>query len=212
MKSPFAERECERLIAAMLPDVAFDGWTRHALRNAARRASLPVGEAMALFPRGAPDLIAAFSRWADHQMLDRLAAASAEPVSLSQRIQLALRLRFAVLEPWREAARRGLSVLAMPQNAALGLRLLYDTVDAVWHGVGDQATDFSFYTKRATLAAIHGGAMLYWLDDRSPDGADTQAFIERRLADLHRLTGLRERLASAAANLPNPLRLLRPSR
>src|SRR5271154_6811607 len=61
MKSPLAEREREQLIAALLPDVAFDGWTRHALRNAARRADLPVGEAVALFPRGAADLIAEFS-------------------------------------------------------------------------------------------------------------------------------------------------------
>jgi ubiquinone biosynthesis protein COQ9 len=69
MRSPYAEHETERLIVAMLPDVAFDGWTRHALRNAARRAEIPVGEAMALFPRGAPDLIAGFSRWADRRML-----------------------------------------------------------------------------------------------------------------------------------------------
>jgi len=211
MRSPLAEHERERLIAAMLPDVAFDGWTRHALRNAARRASLPVGEAAALFPRGAPDLIAAFSRWADYQMLERLEAMSA-PGSLSRRVALALRLRFEVLAPWREAVRRGLSLLAMPQNALLGMRLLYETVDTVWHGVGDASTDFSFYTKRASLAGIYAAATLFWLDDRSPDGADTQAFIDRRLADLHRLTGLRERLASAAATLPNPLRVLRPSR
>jgi ubiquinone biosynthesis protein COQ9 len=212
MRSPYAERETERLIAAMLPDVAFDGWTRHALRNAARRAEIPVDEAMALFPRGAPDLIAGFSRWADRRMLEGLDAAAIEKLGLSRRVALALRLRFDVLAPWREAMRRGLSVLAMPHNAALGMRLLYDTVDAIWHGVGDHATDFSFYTKRATLAGIHAAATLYWLDDRSPDFADTQEFIERRLGDLHRLTGLRERLASAAERLPNPLRQLRPSR
>ena len=212
MRSPFAEHETERLIAAMLPDVAFDGWTRHAVREAARRADIPVGEALALFPRGAPDLIAAFSRWADHRMLERLAAESIEQLSLSERIALALRLRLSVLVPWREAVRRGVPVLAMPHNTALGLRLLYATVDAIWHGVGDASTDFSFYTKRATLAGIHAAAMLYWLDDRSPDGADTEAFIDRRLADLHRLTGLRKRLATAAERLPNPFRLLRPSR
>ena len=89
MRSPLAERETERLIAAMLPDVAFDGWSRHALRNAARRADITVGEAMALFPRGAPDLIAAFSRWADHQMLERLAAMPVEPAGLSRRVALA---------------------------------------------------------------------------------------------------------------------------
>jgi len=212
MRSPFAERERDRLIAAMLPDVAFDDWTRRALRHAAGRSGIAVEEAMALFPRGAPDLIAAFSHWADRQMLERLAALPVESVSLSRRVALALRLRFEAMLPWREGVRRGLSVLAMPHNAPLGLRLLYDTVDAVWRGVGDNPTDFSFYTKRATLAAIQAAATLYWLDDRSPDFADTQAFIDRCLADLHRLAGWRERVATAVDNLPNPLRLLRPSR
>jgi ubiquinone biosynthesis protein COQ9 len=212
VKSPFAETERERLIAAILPDVPYDGWTTRALRHAARRADIPPAEAVALFPRGAPDLIAAFSHWADRQMLQRLEAAPVEPVSLSRRVELAMRLRFEVLLPWREAVRRGLSVLAMPQNAPLGLRLLYHTVAAVWHGVGDHPTDFSFYTKRGSLAGIQAAATLYWLDDRSPGFVDTQAFIDRRLADLHRLTGLRERLAAAAGQLPNPLRLLRPSR
>jgi ubiquinone biosynthesis protein COQ9 len=212
MRSPFAERERERLIGAMLPDVAFDGWSRHALRNAARRADIPVGEALALFPRGASDLIAAFSRWADLQMLEQLRAIPVERASLSQRIALALRLRFVILTPWREAVRRGLAILAMPQNTLLALRLLYDTVDAIWHGVGDASTDFSFYTKRASLAGIYTAAVLFWLDDRSAGCADTQAFIERRLADLHRLTGLRGRVASATESLPNPFRLLRPSR
>ena len=35
MKSPFAEHERDRLIEAILPDVAFDGWTHAALRAAA---------------------------------------------------------------------------------------------------------------------------------------------------------------------------------
>src|SRR5260370_136834 len=179
---------------------------------AMRRADIPVGEALALFPRGAPDLIAAFSRWADLQMLEQLRAMPVEPTRLSQRIALALRLRFVILTPWRETVRRSLAILAMPQNALLALRLLYDTVDAIWHGVGDASTGFSFYTKRASLAGIYAAAVLFWLDDRSAGCADTQAFIERRLADLHPLTGLRGRLASAAESLPNPFRLLRPSR
>ena len=211
MRSPFAERETERLIALMLPDVAFDGWSRHALSNAARRADVPVGEAVALFPRGAADLVAAFSRWADLEMLAQLEAMPGEQGSLSQRIALALQLRFVGLAPWREAVRRGLSVLALSPNTLLGLRLLYDTVDAVWHGVGDASSDFSFYTKRASLAGIHAAAILYWLEDRSPDGADTEGFIERRLADLHRLSGMRRRVEGAAGRLPNPLRVLQPS-
>jgi len=212
MRSPFAERERDRLIAAMLPDVAFDGWSILTLKAAARRTGIPVGEAAALFPRGAPDLVAAFSRWADRRMLDRLEGAVLDELRLSARIALALRLRFEAIAPWHEAVRRTLAVLAMPHNLPLGLRLLYETVDGIWYAVGDASTDFSFYTKRATLAGVAAAATLYWLEDKSPGFADTQAFIERRLADLHRLGGLRERLSAAAERMPNPLRVLRPSR
>ncbi|HTT80615.1 MAG TPA: COQ9 family protein [Stellaceae bacterium] len=212
MRSAFADRERERLIAAMLPDVAFDGWTMRALRQAARRLGMPEGEAAALFPRGAPDLIAAFSHWADREMLERMAKEAGETAGLSQRVALALRLRFAAILPWREAVRRGFAVLALPHHAPLAIRLLYDTVDAIWRGVGDRSTDFSFYTKRATLAAVCAAATLYWLDDRSPEFADTQAFVDRRLADLHRFGSLRGRAAALRDRVPNPLRILRPLR
>ena len=221
MKSPFADSERERLIQAMLPDVPFDGWSTRALRGAARRAGISYQEAVALFPRGAPDMIAAMSHWADRQMLQRLETAlsqapgqapGTEPLGLSRRVALAIHTRFEIALPWREAVRRGLSVLALPQNAPLGLKLLYDSVDAIWLGVGDHPTDFSFYTKRASLAAILAATTLYWLDDRSPDFEDTDAFVERRLADLYRLTGMTRRFAAASDMLPNPFRLFRPSR
>src|SRR2546430_7217977 len=88
MRSPLADSERNRLIMAMLPDVAFDGWSQHALRLAAGRIGVPVGEAMALFPRGASDMVAAFSAWADRRMLDRLGTTPIGPVSPSRRVAL----------------------------------------------------------------------------------------------------------------------------
>jgi ubiquinone biosynthesis protein COQ9 len=212
MKSPLAERDRDGLIVAMLPDVAFDGWSHAALRRAARQTGVARDEAAALFPRGAPDLVAGFSRWADRRMLDWFEAAPAEERSISGRVRLALGLRFEVVAPWREAVRRALALLALPPHAALGARLVYETVDGIWYAAGDTATDFSFYTKRATLAGIYGAALLYWLDDRSEDFAETRAFIDRRLADMKRVGEARERLDTALRQLPNPLRLLRPAR
>jgi ubiquinone biosynthesis protein COQ9 len=213
MKIPLAESGRDRLIEAMLPEVAFEGWSHAALRLAARQLAMPAAEAAALFPRGAVDLAAGFSRWADRRMLDAYeAAAPVEGEGTAARVKRALELRFAVVGPWREAVRRGLAVLALPPHAALGARLVYETVDGIWYAVGDAATDFSFYTKRATLAALYGAAVMYWLEDRSDDFADTHAFIDRRLADIARLGAARARLDTALSRLPNPFRLLRPVR
>jgi ubiquinone biosynthesis protein COQ9 len=210
MKSPLAESQRAALIQAMLPDVPFDGWSRAALRSAARRCGITTQEALALFPGGAADLVAGFSHWADMRMLERLEALPLEAARTVDRVAQAIAVRLEILEPCREAVRRALAVLALPQNAPLGLRLLYATVDAIWYAAGDDAADFSFYTKRLTLAAIYGTTVLYWLEDRSEGFADTRAFIDRRLDGAARIGRVRRDLETVAGRLPNPLRLFRP--
>ena len=210
MRSPLAESQRIALIEAMLPDIPFDGWSRPALRAAARRTGMSFDEAAALFPAGAADLAAGFSRWADRKMLDRLETLPFETMRVSERIALAIATRLDIVAPWREAVRRALAVLSLPQHAPLAVRLLYETVDGIWYAAGDAATDFSFYSKRLTLAAVYGATLLYWLEDRSESFADTRAFIDKRLADVARIGRARRDLATIVERLPNPLRLLRP--
>jgi hypothetical protein len=51
-------------------------------------------------------------------------------------------------------------VLAWPGNAALAARCIGRTIDALWHAAGDRAADFSWYTKRATLAGVYAATPL----------------------------------------------------
>lgn len=212
MKSPLAESDRDRLIEAILPDVPFDGWSMAALRGAARRCGIDEAGARALFPGGAPDLVAAFSRWADRRMLERLEVARLDELSTTPRIRLAIHSRFGILAPWREAVRSSLSVLALPPHAVLASRLLYETVDCMWYAAGDKATDFSFYTKRATLAGLYAAAVVYWLDDRSEGFLDTTAFVDRRLDDLKRVGEVRARLDEFVTRFPDPFRFFRTTR
>ncbi len=209
MKSPLAESLRAALIEAMLPEVPFEGWSRSALRAAARRCAIAPDEARALFPGGAADLVSGFSRWADQRMLDRFEALPFDEVRTPDRIALAITTRLDILEPWREAVRRALTVLALPHNGPLAVRLVYQTVDAIWYAAGDAATDFSFYAKRLSLSAIYGATVLYWLDDRSEGFADTRAFIGRRLAGAARIGRVRRDLETVAKRLPNPLHQFR---
>jgi ubiquinone biosynthesis protein COQ9 len=202
----------DALLAAMLPDVPFDGWTRAVLAAAAERVGVNAADAVALFPGGPRAMVAWFSRWADRMMLETVAAHPPPGTRTSDRIAFGVETRLALLQPHREAVRRGLALLALPRNAPLAARLLYDTVDALWYAAGDTSTDFSFYTKRAILAGIQAATTLYWLDDRSPAGEATAAFLARRLAEIGVLPRARARMARALDRLPNPLRLARHAR
>jgi ubiquinone biosynthesis protein COQ9 len=202
-------REKDALLVAALPNVAFDGWSVAALRAGARAAGIEEAAASVLFPRGSIEMVEWFSDWADRGMLARLAAAPLAEMKVRDRVAEGVRARLAVLAAHREAARRAFAVLAQPQNALSAMRLVYRTVDGIWYAAGDTATDYNFYTKRALLAGVYGATMLCWLEDRSSDGAVTEAFLRRRLDEAMALPKITERLRAAADRLPNPWRFLR---
>ncbi len=208
MSKADAEQKKEVLLLAMLPEVPFDGWARNAMRTAAANAGLDESEVAALFPGGPRDVIAWFSHWADEKTLAEVTASKPRGLKTRERVALGVRTRLDILLPHREAVQRALSLLAMPGNLPLGTRLLYDTVDAIWYGAGDTATDFNFYTKRGLLAGVYVATTLYWLDDRSEGAAATGEFLERRLTEALALP----RLPSAAGRLFNPFRILRTAR
>ena len=202
----------DALLAAMLPDVPFDGWTEAALARAAERVGLDRAELCSLCPGGPRDLVVWFSHWADRETMRALEARDLSALKVRERISAGVQARLAVLAPHREAVRRSLALLTAPQNLALGARLLYDAVDAIWYAAGDTATDFNFYTKRGLLAGVYAATTLYWLDDRSPDTADTLSFLDRRLGDVMAIPKATERLKDWASWLPDPFRLGRLAR
>lgn len=202
----------DALLAAILPDVPFDGWTDAALVRAAERVGLERGELRGLCPGGPRDLVAWFSHWADRETLRALEGRDLSALRVHERIALGVETRLGVLAPHREAVRRSLALLTAPQNLALGAKLLYDAVDALWYAAGDNSTDFNFYTKRALLAGVYGATTLYWLDDRSAESADTRAFLERRLRDVAMIPKATERVREWTSRLPDPFLFFRLAR
>lgn len=191
--------ERDAAIEAMLPHVPFDGWTMRALRMGLADAGMPADDAKLLFPGGSADMVDTFCDLADRWM-EQDAATLAE-TRLTARVRGVIALRFERNRPHREAIRRALAVLALPMNARVAAACSARTVDSIWYAAGDESADFSWYTKRAILTGVYGTTLLYWLRDGSEDGADTLAFLDRRLAGVGRIGKLRGRLDSALARL-----------
>jgi len=198
------------LLAAALPHVPFDGWSRQCLRAAARDASLSAAQTRIAFPRGAADLVDFHARQGDRRMEAVLATRDLSALRIRERIATAVRLRLETADGGREAARRLLALAATPSHMAWAARALYRTVDAIWYAIGDDSTDVNFYTKRALLAGVYASTLLVWLNDESEDSAATWAFLDRRIEDVMRIQKARGRLERAVGRLPSPWRRAAP--
>jgi ubiquinone biosynthesis protein COQ9 len=206
------EETRRKLLRATLSHVPFDGWTGAAMLAGARDLGLSHAEAVNAFPGGAVEMMEFMSLEADQRMVEAMEREDLEKLKVRERVTLGVRRRLELYAADREAIRRALAVLALPQNGPLALKLLYRTVDAIWYAAGDTSTDFNFYTKRALLAAVYSSTLLAWLDDRSPGLEETWRFLDRRIADAMRLPGTAQRLIEPLRWLPNPVYLFRQAR
>ena len=186
----------DRLADEFMAEAAFDGWTRAALAASGRALDLPAGEAERLFPGGPLQALAYVSERADRRTVEDMEKEGIAALKIRDRITRAVRIRLERHIGPREAARRALSMLSLPLNAGLALKLLYKTVDAMLYAAGDTSTDFNFYTKRATLAGVYSSTLLYWLNDRSPGAEATQAFLDRRIDDVMKFEKLKGQVRS----------------
>ena len=177
------ETDRDALLAAALDHVPFEGMNDRALMAGAADLQIPESLARVHFPLGGAGLAAAYHRRADGELRDWLARTPPEG-RFSDRVATSIWQRLGLVDP--ELVRAGAATLALPQNAALAARLVWETADVIWAGLGDTSDDANWYTKRATLSAVISASVLFWLGDDSPDHAETRAFIDRRIEGVMR--------------------------
>lgn len=172
-------------LAPLLPaHAAFDGWRPEALAAAAAQAGVDPDVARLAFKGGAITMIDAWFKSIDHEMAARLPADALAAMKIRQRITALVWVRIEIVAPDREALRRALAILAMPQNALKAAKMGWRAVDLMWRLAGDTATDYNHYTKRTTLGAVYASTVLALLADETPDLADTRAFLDRRIENV----------------------------
>lgn len=168
-----------QLLDAALGHVPFDGWSDRTLAAAAADAGIPLGLARPMFPRGGVDLALAYHRRGDAAMVDRLAQTDLTALRFRDRIARAVQLRLELAD--RELVRRGSTLFSLPHHAGDGARAVWGTADAIWTALGDTSDDLNWYSKRATLSAVYGATVLYWLGDDSAGHQATWDFLDRRI-------------------------------
>lgn len=183
-----------QLLSAMLPHVPFDGWSDRALSMAQKDSGLREIDVIRAFPNGGADAVEYFMTHLDNSMQQALQKLPLDEMKLHEKVEAAIMLRLQAAAPFREAVRKAVAYYSLPFHADKGFKRLYATTDCIWRSIGDRPTDFSFYTKRLSLAAIYSTTLLFWLDDTSEHSSETRAFLKRRLLDLFRFHQFKQRI------------------
>jgi ubiquinone biosynthesis protein COQ9 len=183
--SPQGGLDEARLLAAILKQVPFDGWSRQALLSGAAAIGLHEGHIALAYPHGVRDAVAAFSQWANAAMMAQLANEKLfTRMRTRDKVAYAVRVRLELLAPHREAVQRLYAWALLPHHAPEAIKNLAQLCDTVWRSAGDTSTDFNYYTKRGLLGGVIQATTLFWLNDDSDNHEAAWAFLDRRIDEV----------------------------
>ncbi len=188
------------LIRAMLTHVPFDGWTWEAMEQGAidisfekkKTSSSRIEIFKDLFKNGSIDFIDVFSEMIDLEVKQNYDLIDPKPERVPEKIKKIIMIRLKLCQKYKEAVRSSIALTAIPTNAKTSIKILYRTCNSIWRISGDKSTDFSFYTRRISLATVYTSTLLFWLNDKSNDNVETEYFLDRRLKDISKISSFKK--------------------
>jgi ubiquinone biosynthesis protein COQ9 len=181
----------QQLALAIGENAVFDGWTAAAVDSAAAQLGIDQDQARLAAPKDQAGKIDLYIRGVDRALENWFTPERLDGLKIREKIRSIVWKRLQIMEPAREAIRRALSILAMPQNVPTALKIGWRTADVMWRIAGDTSTDYNHYTKRVMLGGVYGSTLLVWLDDRTEEWADTASFLDRRIDDVMKIEKLK---------------------
>ena len=192
------------ILDEILRHVPFEGWTSRAVNMAMAALDLPRGMEHIYAPGGALGLLQLWSSRLDQQLTAEIEQSRFEDMRIRDKVTQAVWLRLNLLAGHEEAARRGMSRLALPDGASQAASQLWASSDAIWTALGDQSEDYNYYTKRGILSGVIGSTLLVWLGDNTDDKSDARQFLDSRIKNVMQFEKLKGKTLGTLRGLPNP--------
>lgn len=183
--APFPPAQAQ-ILSHALKQVPQHGFTPTALTTGAKSAGY-LEISTQLLPRGVYDLINYYlvtQRLTLHERI-QFPASEAQKTTTTDKIRALCWARLqanadtGILPHWPQA----LAEMSLLGNIPASLLELGHLADEIWYLAGDTAVDFSWYTRRASLAAVYASTELFMTTDTSVGYERTREFLDRRLVD-----------------------------
>jgi ubiquinone biosynthesis protein COQ9 len=186
----------EALAPHLAANAAFDGWSADAVATSADAIGADRDIARLAIPAAPVEMIDLWFAHIDREMARRLPPETLATMKIRAKITALVETRLDILAPNREALRRAVAILAMPQNAPRAAKLGWRSADTMWRLAGDTATDYNHYTKRAMLSGIYAATIAVFLNDETEGLSETRAFLARRIENIMQFEKAKAKLAA----------------
>lgn len=157
----------EKLLAEILTQVPWHGWSNRAIKNASRNLELDYSYHYILFPSGVEEVLEYYLDQVIKNIINEVKTIDLTKFNTKDKIIRICEVFFKQNHLNKLAIDRALSYYLIPGRNILGLKNYYRLINQIWYLAGDKSTDFSFYTKRASFGLIMLKTITFWTKSKS---------------------------------------------
>ena len=174
----------EKILPEMLILAAESGWTDANFRLALKNQGVDPGQASAALPDGVGSLIVFLFDRSLSTLDTELAALDLTSMRIRDKVTSGVRIWLETLSGDHQASVRALDWVTARFTGPLPVtELIWKVADHVWTGIGDDATGFSYMSKRTILAGVISSTLAVWRKSAGEE-AEWSAFLDRRIGDV----------------------------
>lgn len=200
-----AENFKKLVLDKFIDNVSFDGWSQKNLDNSIQALDLQENYRILLFPDGIVGLTDYFVAENNKAFNNSINAEEIQKLRFTDKVIYLIHARinhYHKVLGGAEGFKNFISYCSS-HNILNSIGNILKSADEIWYRVGDKSTDFSYYTKRASLSFIYTTAALYSIDDNSLNLEETNNFIKARVAELLKFNKLKQKVKELSSKLPS---------
>ena len=189
---PFNEIETA-ILSSALPLIPDHGFTLRTLHLGAKNTGY-LDASTNLFPSGAFSLVHYYLHTQRRSLQDytsrinRALEEGRRAPGVGMKVKALTWARLMANERVVHKLPEALALMSLAGNVSQSLTELSALSDEIWFLAGDVSVDSSWYTKRASLAAIYGATEVFMTSDNSEGFKGTKEFLDRRFEDSRTLS------------------------
>lgn len=172
----------QKILPTMLESVAASGWTEPNYLRTLEECKIDRARAALSFPDGHASVLQAYLQESRETLKEELAALDLDTMRIREKVTSGVSLWLEHLSEHHIASRKALDwITARPLGPLPMTEFVWSIADAIWTGIGDTSTGFTYVSKRTSLSAVIGSTLTVW---RQNDGAEWKAFLDRRIENV----------------------------
>jgi ubiquinone biosynthesis protein COQ9 len=192
----------QKILQKFLDLCVFDGWNDSTLDKAFLGLGIDLKSMDLIFENKSLDVANFWIENINSQLKEKSLSFDLKEMKIRDKITILLKTQIEIVKDYKLQIKQLIDFYSTkPQNISIAIGNAYKSADLMWYSIGDNSTDFNFYSKRIILSKIYMKTFIFFIKDESLNNKETYNFIDSQIEKVMKFTKFKFTVRNKAQNL-----------